>query len=144
MKNYTYQERIEALRDVKMAHTREKWETLGELDFDDHAIILPPPEFRKVVRVMGGSGVLINDAIFNNYEPESNHPNGGFFGARACGKNFRKLLEVHPTYVDPMSSLAGGYMVNFMSYRDSAGWNPDYAYDHLKDDHKKYKRLYGA
>ena len=47
-------------------------------------------------------------------------PSGGFFGARACGENFRALLDIHPPYIDPVSSLAGGYMVNFLSYREPA------------------------
>jgi formate C-acetyltransferase len=40
------------------------------------------------------------------------------------------LLEAHPVYVDPQSSLAGGYMVNFSSYR-KPGWDPDLAVEKL-------------
>ncbi len=141
-RKYTYQERIEALRRTKLKHTQEKWDVLGAMDFDDHAIILPPPESQKIVHVVSGSGIQITDALLKEFEPESNHPSGGFFGARSNGRNFRKLLEFHPVYVDPISSLAGGYMVNFLSYRDPY-WNPDFDYSFLKEDHEKYKMHHG-
>lgn len=138
----TYRQRIDALRETKLKHTKEKWEQIGAMDFDDHALILPPPESRKVVQVISGSGVPITDVLLKEFEPKSNHPSGGFFGPKACGENFRALLEIHPIYIDPMSSLAGGYMVNFMSYRDPF-WNPDLDYSHLHEEHQKYKLLHG-
>ncbi len=139
---YSYQERIDALRKTKLKHTKEKWDVIGSMDFDDHAIILPPPESRNIVEVISGSGVPITDVLLKEFEPEANHPSGGFFGARSCGKNFRKLLEIHPVYIDPISSLAGGYMTNFLSHRDPF-WNPDFDYAHLKADHDKYKMSHG-
>ncbi len=142
VKHYTYQERIEALRATKMKHTQEKWEVIGSMDFDDHAIMLPPPESRKIVQVISGSGVPITDVLFKDFVPKSNHPSGGFYGARACGENFRRLLEIHPIYIDLMSSLAGGYMVNFLSYREPY-WNPDLDYSHLKPAQEKYKVQHG-
>ncbi len=54
------------------------------------------------------------------------------------GQNFRRLLECHPVYIDPLSSLAGGYMVNFMSYR-KPHWNPDFDFSHLRGDIQKYR-----
>ena len=138
----SYQERIDALRETKMRHTREKWDAIGAMDFDDHAIILPPPESRNIVEVISGSGVPITDVLLKEFQPRSNHPSGGFFGARSCGENFRDLLDKHPVYVDPVSSLAGGYMVNFLSYRDPA-WNPDFDYPHLREKHDKYKLQHG-
>ncbi len=137
-KTYSYQERLDALRAAKMQHTKEKWEAIGAMDMDDHGLILPPAEKRKVVQVISGSGVPITDILLAGFEIKSNHPSGGFFGPTACGENFRRLLEMQPTYIDPMSSLAGGYMVNFMSYRDPA-WNPDFDYPHLKPEIDKYK-----
>ncbi len=127
----SYQERIDRLRATKMRHTEEKWRDIGIIDMDDHGMILPPAESRRYVQVISGSGVPMKDALFTEFSPKSNHPSGGFYGARTCGENFRTLLEMHPTYVDPDSSLAGGYMVNFLSYRDPA-WNPDFDYSHLK------------
>ncbi len=134
----TYQKRIGALRATKLKHTEEKWEQIGSMDYDDHALILPPPESREVVRTISGSGVPITDVLLKQFKVKSNHPTGGFFGPKACGENFRNLLEVHPIYIDPMSSLAGGYMVNFLSYR-SPSWNPDFDYSYLHEEQRKYK-----
>ncbi len=112
------------------------------MDMDDHGIVLPPPEWRKVIVVTSGSGFSMTDVLFNDFEPKSNHPRGGFFGARACGENFRALLEMHPAYLDPMSSLAGGHMVNFLSYRNPQ-WNPDFDFAHLREETDRYKLASG-
>ena len=141
-KTYTFVERIDALRETKMKHTREKWDVIGSMDFDDNGIILPPSTSRKIVEVISGSGVPITDVLFKEFEPKSNHPSGGVFGPKACGENFRTLLEMHPIYIDPMSSLAGTYMVNFLSYRDPY-WNPDFDYSFLKKEHDLYKVHHG-
>ena len=141
-KELTYQDRIELLRATKMRHTEEKWRELGSFDMDDLPIMLPPPESRKVVRVVSGSGLLMVDALFKEFKPKSNHPSGGIFGARACGENFRALLDLHPPYVDPVSSLAGGYMAHFLAYRQPP-WNPDFDYSHLHKDQEKYKLHHG-
>jgi pyruvate-formate lyase len=134
----TYEDRLQAIRAAKMRHTEEKWREIGIMDMDDHGIILPPPESRKVIVVTSGSGFTMTDVLFKEFVPKSNHPSGGFFGARACGENFRTLLEMHPPYIDPMSSLAGGHMVNFMSYR-TVGWNPDLDYSELVEEQTRYK-----
>ncbi len=139
---FTYAERLEALRATKMAQTREKQEVIGSMDHDDWALILPPPERRRIVRTMSSSGMPITDCLLEGFEVESNHPSGGFFGPRAVGANYRRLLDCHPTYIDPMSSLAGGYMVNFMSYR-KPHWNPDLDYPHLRDAQRLYKLVPG-
>ena len=111
---------------------------VGAMDFDDHALILPPMEAREVVKTISGSGMPITDVRIKGFEPVSNHPSGGFFGPKAVGANFRSLLEAHPVYIDPNSSLAGGYMVNFGAYR-KVGWNPDFDFSFLMDDIQKYK-----
>ena len=113
----TCQERIDCLRVTKMAQTEEKQALIGSMDHDDWALILPPPDRRKIVQAMSTSGMPITDCLLEGYEPKSNHPSGGFFGPKAVGENFGALLRAHPVYVDPVSSLAGGYMVNFSSYR---------------------------
>ncbi|MGC9522493.1 MAG: pyruvate formate lyase family protein [Anaerolineae bacterium] len=142
----TYQERIERLRATKLAQTQEKQKIIGSMDHDDWALILPPPERRKIVQAMSTSGMPITDCLLEGYTPQPNHPSGGFFGPKAVGENFRVLLEAHPTYVDPLSSLAGGYMVNFSSYR-KPGWNPDLSVARLRPDlaelHKTYQLLPG-
>ncbi len=141
-KPWTYCDRLEALRETKQRHTREKQAVIGAMDRDDHGLILPPPDQRKLVQAVSGSGVLINDVVLKSFEPESNHPSGGFFGPRACGANFRRLLELHPPYVDAESSLLGGYCVSFNSYR-TVTWNPDLSYAHLEPEQRKYDLVTG-
>jgi pyruvate-formate lyase len=138
----TYQGRIEILRQNKLAQTREKIEVTGYKDHDDHALILPPPDRREIVRTMSSSGMPITDCIIKGYNIESNHQSGGFFGPKSVGENFGRLLEQHPVFVDPHSSLIGRYMVNFMSYRKPY-WNPDLSFDNLEDEIRKYKLLPG-
>ena len=138
----TFAERIAMLRATKMRHTEEKWRVLGSMDMDDLPVILPPPESRKVIRIISGSGLSMPDAVFSGFSPRSNHPSGGIFGARACGENMRALMEMHPPYVDPVSSLAGAYMAHFMSCRDP-GWNPDFDYSHLEPEQVKYRLHHG-
>ncbi len=138
----TYRQRIDELRAAKLAQTADKHRTIGYMDFDDWALVLPPPELRKIVETVSGSGVKIKDCLLSNYQPEPNHPSGSWFGAVAVGRNFRRLLDAHPVFVDPVSSLAGAYMVNYLSYR-SIHWNPDIPYDHLKPDQERYHLAHG-
>jgi pyruvate-formate lyase len=141
-KRTTYRERIDQLRRTKMSQTAEKQRVIGVMDYDDWALVLPPPPLRKVIKTMGASGVEITDVLLEGYSPESNHPSGGFFGPAIVGRNFRRLLEVHPAYVDPFSSLAGAYMTNFFSYR-TPHWNPDLRFDFLAPLHSLYKIAHG-
>jgi len=134
----TYQQRLDLLHETKLKHTREKQETRGAMDHDDQGQVPLPPESTEIVEAISGSGEVIKDAVLKGFEIESNHPSGGFFGAKATGENFRKLLDAHPTYIDPVSSMVGVYMVNFNSYR-KPGWNPDFDYSHLHEGHSKYK-----
>jgi pyruvate-formate lyase len=134
----TYQQRLDALRATKLAHTREKQQVIGSMDHDDWGLILPPPDRREIVQAISSSGMLINDCLLKGLEIKPNHPSGGFFGPKATGENFRALLEAHPTYIDPMSSLAGAYMVNFVSYRP-VYWNPDFDFSHLHEEQRKYQ-----
>lgn len=113
----TYDERLRALRETKMRHTREKQEIQGAMNFDDWAVILPPPDRRKLVETVSGSGVKMIDVLLDGVAIRSNDPNGGFYGPRACGENYAALIDAHPVYIDPMSSLAGAYMANFFGYR---------------------------
>ncbi len=132
-----YNQRLEALKETKRRHTREKQLILGFNDQDDHGRILPPPELREVIEYMGPSGVPVKDARLNNFRPIPNHPSGGFFGPKACGENFKRFLEAHPVYIDPMSSLAGGYMAYFMAYRNPS-WNPELDYSDLQKQMDKF------
>jgi len=133
----TYRQRLDMLHAKKLEHTREKQEARGAMDHDDQGQILLPPEATEVVEAVSGSGEVIKDVILKGFKPKSNHPSGGFFGPKATGENFRKLLDAHPTYINPVSSMVGVYMVNFNSYR-SPGWNPDFDYSHLHEEQSKY------
>ncbi len=138
MAELTCQQRLGLLRETKLRHTQEKQEVVGAMDHDDWALILPPPESRVTVKAISGSGMPITDVLVKGFEPRSNHPSGGFFGPKACGENFGALLRAHPAYVDPVSSLLGGYCVNFGSYR-KVHWNPELDYSHLKPEQELYK-----
>jgi pyruvate-formate lyase len=139
---FSYAQRLEALRAAKQRQTQEKQRVLGAMDHDDHALVLPPPDQRRLVDAISGSGMPIKDCLLDGFEIIPNHPSGGFFGPRACGENFGRLLRAHPVYVDPASSLAGAYMTNFMSFR-KPHWNPDFALDEFAADIETYKLLPG-
>lgn len=133
----TYGERLKILHERKLRETREKQEAVGPMDRDDQGNVLLPPDAREAVEAVSGSGEVVTDFVLKGFAVESNHPSGGFFGPRAMGSNFRRLLEAHPTYIDPVNSMAGRYMVNFNSYREPR-WNPDFDYSHLEPEHEKY------
>lgn len=137
-----FEERIGHLHRTRLAQTAEKQQVIGAMDYDDWALVLPPPDLRRITRTMGSSGIEIKDCLLASFTPEPNHPSGGFFGPVAVGRNFRRLLEAHPAYVDPMSSLAGAYMTNFLTYR-TVHWNPDFDYGHLAVDQKRYGLVHG-
>nr|HMN59483.1 pyruvate formate lyase family protein [Anaerolinea sp.] len=138
----TFQKRLESLRATKLAQTAEKQALIGSMDHDDHGLILPPPERRKIVQTISSSGMPITDCLLEGFSIQPNHPSGGFFGPRSVGENYRRLLEAHPVYLDPLSSLAGGYMVNFMSYR-KPHWNPDLPIDAFREEIERYRLLPG-
>ena len=138
----TYAERMEALRETKIRTNLEKQELTGSLNGDDLAVILPPEDRREVVETISGSGMPITDVKMTGVEIKSNHPDGSFYGPKACGENFGSLLRNHPVYVDPMSSLAGAYMTNFGSFR-KGGWKPELDYSHMKPEQEKYGILPG-
>jgi len=133
----TYQQRLDMLHETKMEQTREKQKVRGAMDHDDQGIVPLPADAGEVVEAISGSGEVVTDVIFKGFEPVSNHPSGGFFGPKATGENFGRLLSVHPTYINPVSSMVGVYMLNFNSYR-GPGWNPDFDFSHLDEEHRKY------
>ncbi|HPF88099.1 MAG TPA: pyruvate formate lyase family protein [Candidatus Limiplasma sp.] len=137
----TYAQRINILTQRKHEYTAEKQRVNGAMDYDDHALILPPEEKRKLVTAISGSGMLINDVVFNDTVIKPNHPNGSFYGPLGQGENFRNFLLSHPPFIDPMSALAGAYMVNFTAYRTDS--NPDLNYDALKPNIEKYQLVPG-
>jgi formate C-acetyltransferase len=133
----TYQQRLEMLRTTKMEQTRQKQALLGAMDYDDQGQVLPPADLAEIVEVTSGSGITVRQPVLKSFKPISNHSSGGFFGPKTTGENFKRLLEAHPTYINPISSMCGVYMVSFMSARRPE-WNPDFAYSHLHAEQVKY------
>jgi len=115
--DFSYQARIEAIRRAKVELTEEKVRIGGFIDGDDLGNI---PWYEPIPFV-----------------PRSNHPDGGYYGIRACGENFREWLAVHPVYIHPMSSLAGAWV----SGPPGSGWKPEDRPVHLRELHEKYNYL---
>jgi len=121
----TYQERLNYIRELKSIHTLQKQVidgTDGYWDMDDKGIIPPPGDWK--------------------FEPETNTPDGRFIGNELVGRNFRKLLETHPVYINPMSSLAGGWMHSFFDIKRPL-WDDRFDYSHLHENQKKYDLVSG-
>jgi len=120
MSPLTYKDRIEILRQTKHQQTERKQKLMGAMDHDDHGFVMP------------------DEPVSFTLEP--NHPSGGVVGPRGCGRNFRRLMEVQPAYVDAASSLAGAWMVQFSR---GTGWHPDYPFTHLQPEQAKYNIIHG-
>jgi formate C-acetyltransferase len=117
----TLDEKMIALRRLKLAQTQEKIAVEGILDEDDYGRIVPPKGLWHII---------------------PNHPDGSFYGFDAWTDNFCDLMEKHPVYVNPDDAFAGRWMY-FMSKMRPNKWNPAYPYDHLKADIKKYDIICG-
>ena len=113
----TYRQRIAALREKKIAHTLAKAKQQGYMDGDDYGTVPMPEDF--------------------TFTAKPNHPNGGFYGYKACAENFAALMAVHPIYVDPLEGLCGRWRAMLTSYRQP--WPEDlFPFDELKADQEKY------
>ncbi len=109
------QERIETLTKTKYEFNMRKLAKLGSYDNDDHGWI---PWDEPV-----------------NYEKIPNHADGGVYGARALGENFRAWLDAHPVYIHPYSALGGAWVGMFPGL---SGWKPEDRPTHLHERQKKY------
>ena len=83
---YTFSDRLNALRQRKEEQTKEKIRRNGFMDEDDYGSV-PPPE----------------DFVF--YPECNDKAHGTFYGAKLWGQNFRRLMEAHPVYVDVNDAL---------------------------------------
>ncbi len=113
----TYRQRIEALAKTKLEFNQAKIASGGYHDVDDHGDIPWP------------------DPI--PFEKISNHANGGIYGARCIGQNFRRWLEVHPVYIHPQSAVAGAWVGLIPGFNENH-WKPEDLPTHLYPLHKKY------
>ena len=118
---FSYAARLEAIHATKLRHTELK-RRAGPRDVDDWGDI--PLEGRTFT-----------------FRPETDHPKGYVLGPRDCGRNFNRFLEAVPTYVDPNSSLLGGYYVTFNGY--VTGWDPDNYWNDLVSEFKRYGIIHG-
>ena len=129
---YTFEERLNALRSRKEEQTKEKIRRNGYMDEDDYGCV-PPPE----------------DFVFH---PECNDKeHGTFYGAELWGRNFRRLMEAHPVYVDANDALAGRWMFILQRMRpfesvtstNNMEMAPIFDYSWLKPVQNKYALVPG-
>ena len=124
----TYEQRIDHLRAQKEEQTQEKLRrNHAYMDEDDYGSVPPPEDF--------------------HLEIEYNDPeHATFYGAELWARNFRRLLEAHPVWVDPQDALAGRWMFILQRLRpfESAVSNhnmemaPVFDYSDLKPLQEKY------
>jgi formate C-acetyltransferase len=112
----TIEQRIIALRETKSEHTVQKVAMGGYFDTDDHGYI---PWTEPIP-----------------FQAKPNHPDGGCYGIKCIGENFRAWLEVHPLYIHPMSALAGAWVRKGIP--GMGGWRPEDKPQHLYPIHKEY------
>lgn len=110
-----YRQRIQRLRHIKVAHTDIKIKRNGYFDNDDHGLI---PWDEPI-----------------EYRPRSNHPDGGCYGIRCIGENFRVWLEAAPVSINPNSSLAGAWTGKVPGL---GGWRLEDRATHLAERHRFY------
>ena len=77
------------------------------------------------------------------FQIQTNHPSGGFFGPRVVGENSRSLLESHPVYIDPVSSLAGGSYIGQLHVLPQAPLESRFQLYDFEEVIAKYKLLPG-
>ena len=121
-----YRERMRILREKKIKDTLEKRKQKGYMDLDDNGGVAIPEEF--------------------SFSPLSNSSDGGFYGATGFSVNMARLLDAHPTYIDPLEILAGRRMVMLLDYQ--GGWPgkwPEHLmpYDELKKELEEYDIISG-
>ena len=102
-----YQERIDALRQAKKEFNDLKIKRFGYQDTDDRGWL---PEWPVP------------------FTPKSERPDGGVYGARAIGENFRDWIKLQPIYIHPLSAMATAYSMPF----PLNGWKPEDRPLHLK------------
>ena len=111
---YSYEKRIEAMRAAKREFNDFKIKVCGYQDTDDRGWIQlpePVPFVRK-----------------------PNHPDGGVYGPKAIGENFRAYLDVQPVYIHPLSAMASAYY----GILPVGGWKPEDKPVHLYPLLQKY------
>ena len=143
---YSYEKRLDAMRQKKIEHTLAKRKQNGFTDLDDFGTV-PISE-----------GYCVT--------PWYNSENGSFYGLDGMSENFCRVIGAHEPYVDKNEMLCGRWRDMLVNYRGDVHYMPDwlknnlknlefiknganaqwskrwdeqrFPYDHLKDDQKKY------
>ena len=119
MSQWSYQQRMNLLREKKIRHTLEKRSQMGYTDADDYGTIPAPADYA--------------------FTPVTDD-RGAIFGSKLCAENFSRLVDAHPVYVDPLEILCGRWCRMLTAYREVFGtWDEEkYPYDDLKPLQEKY------
>ena len=120
----TYYDRIRKVAQTKSEHNRiklEKYGRSGYFDTDDKGMIPAPDGF--------------------DWKPTFDE-RGLWHGAGRIGRDYRRLLETHPPYVDKYSALAGAFMINASFCRGNT-WDPDIDLGDLPEKHQLYDLVHG-
>lgn len=132
MQEYTFQSRLEALREKKLEQTQEKIRRNGFMDEDDYGSVPAPEDFQ--------------------FHPEFNdREHSTFYGAELWAENFGRLMESHPVYVDRNDALAGRWtfiLQRLRPFESATSVNnlemaPIFDFSHLKPTQKKYDLVPG-
>lgn len=124
----SYKDRIKILRERKLEETKEKSQMKVYQDGDDYGSI-PAPENYK-------------------FHCIPNHENGSWYGYDGWSRNFYKLMDEHPVYVDPVDAFTCRWMFSMIWFEEKSqeaglNWNPNYPYDHLKKEQELYGIITG-
>ncbi len=102
----TYADRLKAMRDTKIRHTLQKREQNGYTDLDDFGTVPITPDYEV--------------------EPWYNSSNGSFYGYDGMSENFKRVIDAHPAYVDPLEMLCGRWRDMLVNYRGDVHYLPDW------------------
>ena len=103
---YSYESRLKAMRETKVAHTLAKKEQNGYTDLDDFGT------------------VPISEGYF--VEPWYNSTNGSFYGYEGMSENFCRVIDAHEPYIDKNEMLCGRWRDMLVNYRGDLHYMPDW------------------
>lgn len=103
---YSYENRLKAMRDTKVAHTLAKRKQNGYTDLDDFGT------------------VPISEGYF--VEPWYNSTNGSFYGYDGMCENFCRVIDAHEPYIDKNEMLCGRWRDMLVNYRGDLHYMPDW------------------
>ena len=121
-RTFSYDERIELLRERKVEQTGEKSRN-GGADEDDY-------------------GLIVQDEF--HYQLKPNHPNDSIYGYEAWTENYTSVLRRHPIYCDPLNAFSAKSFLFLERLRPKdKKWNPAYPFDELQVLFDRYNIISG-